>query len=270
MAPTFSPNWSRSVSIAKTFISALVVSLTACGGGGGSSSGSGSTNSTAPSVPDMSGPADGFWTGRNDIGYNLGGVFLDSGDYYGVTTDSRGALFSISNAKSSGTGVQFKMTGNEYSMLKWGVTYSTASGTLNSKSSLLLTTSGGTTISARYDASYDTPAAISQIAGSYSASGISARGAVGSKLLTISSSGAMVFDYQNGCIATGSVSPRSNNVRRVFNISMNFSGNTCVLGPGAVTTGVLYVDSNVSPSVTRILTLTSSGTDAFVSEAKKL
>ena len=243
--------------------------MTACGGG--SSNLSGTPNSTAPvSGPDLSGPADGFWTGRNDIGYNLGGVFLDNGDYYGVTTDSRGALFSITNAKSSGTGVQFKMSGNEYSMLKWGVTYSTASGTLNSKSSLLLTTSGGTTISARYDSSYDTPAAISQIVGSYSASGISARGAIGSKPLTISSSGTIVFDYQNGCIATGSVSPRSNNLRRVFNITMNFSGNTCVLGPGAVTTGVLYVDSNVSPSVTRILTLTSSGTDAFVSEAKKL
>ena len=77
----FSLNWSAFVMNAKTFIFLFVMALAACGGGG-SSSGVGTSNpGGSVSPPDLSGTADGFWAGRNTLGYNLGGVFLDNGDY---------------------------------------------------------------------------------------------------------------------------------------------------------------------------------------------
>ena len=263
----------------KTILMAIIVFITGCGGGGGagtptSSGGSGSTggssSGSAPTpIPDFTGSGEGFWSGSNTSGVNLGGVFLDNNDFFGVTTDKRGGLVSLTYGKSSGSGLQFKMSGYEYSLLKWGITYSTASGTLASKATLSLSTSNGTAISARYDPSYDTPASISQISGNYAASGISAGGTVGNIPLTVSASGAVAIDFQNGCKASGTVSPRSNNVRKVFNITLNFAGGTCVLGQTAATSGILYVDTNVTPAVTRILTLNASMTDVFVSEAKK-
>lgn len=219
--------------------------LTACGGG----------DDAAPTVA-----AEGFWSATTNAGTGVTLAILENGETWGVTEDGysiTGVLYG--NATSNGNSISG--TGKSFNLLSHTVTPGTFSGTFTPKGALSVTTSDGAVISARYEAEYDQPALLSNIAGTYAGEGVSGLSTVQSVPVTIAADGSLSTPVDPECTASGAVTPRRSG-KNVFNVSVTFSGTNCALGNGTTTTGVAYYDT-VDQSLL-VLALNAAKTDGFI------
>ena len=235
----------------------LTVLLAACGGGGG---GSAQLPAPAPIAT-----AEGFWEGTSSTGTSVALAVLENGETWGVYTLSGsiiGALYG--NTVSSGT--TLSGTGIDFNIPSRSVRPGSYTGTFVEKSSIRVATSSGSTFSGAYGTSYDQPASMATLAGTFSGQGVSGTSLAQAVSVTISSSGAITVPGSLGCSATGSAKPRTSG-RNIFDVTIAFTGNTCALGNGASATGIVYYNATTRRVVVMAMNATKS--DGFIYVGQK-
>jgi hypothetical protein len=235
-----------------TLAATAVAILAACGGGGGSTP--------------TAGTAEGFWSGTTNTGYDVALAVLENGETWGIYISNsglEGALYGT----STGSGNTFSASGSNFNLRAWSVTGGTLTGTVVQRSTINAVSNGGGTLSLTYDASYDTPATLTAVAGNYTVSGISASGSANNVPMTITSGG-LVTVTGTGCSASGTVAPRSSG-KNIYNISMTFTGINCALGNGGTASGIFVLDRSVTPNIALSLALTPSKQDGFIAVGEK-
>ena len=232
---------------------ALAVStvfLTACGGGG--------DDSTTTATTTLS--AEGFWSATTSAGADFTLAILENGETWGVLGDGD-SIIGVLYANATTSGSSISGTGTSFNLVRRTAVQGTFSGTFAPKSTLSVTTNDSTAINASYDAEYDRPALLSNIAGTYSGEGLSVLSTVQSIPVTIAADGSISSPVDPNCTASGSVAPRPSG-KNVFNVSVTFTGTNCALGNGTTTTGVAYYDT--ADQSLLVLALNAAKTDGFI------
>lgn len=224
----------------------LFALLMACGGGsGGGGGGSSATPQTlqpiepikpiepiAVQIPEgMWQGSSSVWNGSSFTNYSIVAMVLEDGEFYNIFSRNN-IVYGIDYGTTTGysTTVTSKVTefyipsDSVYpaTLLATFVPQSTMNGTVSYSGSSLAT------FSTTYNSSYDTPATLSAITGTYTGNYYS--GTV--ITLSILSDGVVSGSSAgNLCIISGNVSPRPSG-KNVYNLSLTFTG-TCTPGPGA-------------------------------------
>lgn len=211
--------------------------LVACGGGGGSGDGQG------PRVERS--PAEGIYVGTTSDGRNLSGVVLENGDYWMLYTSSTNetGIGGVVPGSSSATAGAFASTdARDFNFERGAVTSGTVTGNYVTKRSFSgeLRRSGSQTtgFTTTYDDTYEKPATLANLAGSYSGAVITFKGAEGANF-TVSTSGSISGSTSGGCSFTGTASPRGATV--VYDVRLSFLGGSCRQGT-STTSGVDLLD----------------------------
>lgn len=236
-------------------IGLIAALLAGCGGG---------DDNTAP-APTPTATAEGFWRGTASTGVNVALAVLENGETWGVYT-SGGALVGALYGSTSSSGTTLSGSGRDFNIPARTVTPGTYSGTFTAKSKIDVKTSGGGAFSGTYESSYDQPASLSALAGTFSGWGVT--GAISPVVISasISTSGTITVPASLGCAATGTAKPRASG-KNVFDVTVTFVGSTCALGNGTSTTGVGYYDTASRELL--VMSMNSSKSDGFIFVGKK-
>jgi hypothetical protein len=229
----------------KRIVSILAVSLamTHCGGGGNTST----TNTLGSTTQSTAGQAQGVYSGSTSTGLTFESIVLPNDKMYALYGTTSGTTFFISGF-ISGQGVSnkgsFTASVNDYyytgltssgSVTATYVPATSLNGTL-AESGLNTTFTGTAMPSAQFN--YNTPATVSQVAGTWS--GTFLDGTSGS--VTITSAGA-ITGSNSGCSFSGTLSPDAS--KNFYNLSVTFGTTNCLLPAQTVTgIGVSYLLSN--------------------------
>ncbi len=236
----------------------LTAVLAACGGGGDSAP-------TAIPTPVPAVTAEGFWEGSPSTGVSVALAVLENGETWGVYTSGSsivGALYG--NTASSGT--TLSGSGKEFNLPSRAVTSGTYTGTFAAKSSIILTSSSGSTFSGAYKAAYDQPTSLAAVAGTFAGTGVSGGSSVQSISVTISSSGAITVPSSLGCSATGTTTLRPSG-KNILDVTVTFKGSTCALGDGVSTTGIAYYDATTRRML--VMAMNAAKSDGFIYVGQK-
>ena len=233
----------------------LTVLLAGCGGG---------DDNPAP-APTPTATAEGFWTGTASTGVNVALAVLENGETWGVYT-SGGALVGALYGNTISSGNTVSGAGKDFNIPSRTVTSATYSGTFSAKNSIKVLTSAGASFSGAYNNSYDQPASLSALAGTFSGWGVSGTTSPAAISATVSSTGAIIVPASLGCAATGTAKPRASG-KNIFDVTVTFVGSTCALGNGTSTTGVGYYDTASRELL--VMSMNSSKSDGFIFVGKK-
>lgn len=218
---------------------AATVALVACGGGG--------SGAPAP-VAAASASVEGFWSGTASTGPQVSFVVLENGETWGLYA-SAGSIVGALYGSTSVNGTSVSGSGSDFNLINRTVAAGSFTGTVATKASLNISTSLGTTLNSVYDTSYDQPASLASLAGTYVGQGVTGRTAPQSTTVTVSALGA-VSSSGLGCAANGTATPRPTG-KNVFNISVTFTGASCALGNGVVVTGI----ATFNPATRQLLSM---------------
>jgi hypothetical protein len=232
---------------------ALVILLTACGGGGG---GGGSS-----SAPTTSGTAEGLWVGTASTGYGVAALILENAETWGFYF-SGSTTAGVLNGASTGSGSVFSAAGTEFNFNTRTASSSTLSGTVVPGVSINASSTLGGTVNLNYEPSYNTPASLAAVAGSYSGWGQTVATASQRVNFVVSSSGAITA-AQSGCSVSGTITPRSSG-KNVYNVSTTFTGSACAIGNGVTTTGVATLVNSGGLNRLIVMTLNQAKTDGYI------
>ncbi len=222
--------------------------LAACGGGDGDDGGL--VNNVDP---------QGIWTGQASTGYTVSTVVLETGETWGIYTSGStiyGALYG--SAAVNGSSISINATA--FNFLKNSSSSGNVSGTVVSKSSMLLTDSG-VTLPLTYKTEYDTPATAAAAMGTWSFEGRSGLYTLIPDSITIDGAGRFVLN-QTDCVTTGSIVPRPGG-KNIYNFSLSSSGIGCAVGQSTLS-GITYLDTSVIPNKLLALALTSDKSDGLI------
>jgi hypothetical protein len=211
------------------------------------------------------GTAEGFWSGSTSNGSSLALVVLENGETWGLYGGDRyaGAFYG----QSTGTGNTFTASGSDFNFNFWSVTNGTVKGKVVQKSTINATSSQNVSINLKYESSYEIPASLTAVAGSYAVTGISANGNLVKVPMTITAGG-LVTIVGNYCYASGNIAPRASG-KNVYNIFMTFKGANCALGDGGTASGIFILDRSKNPNVAVSMALTPSKQDGFIAVGEK-
>ncbi|XYJ88410.1 hypothetical protein AEMCBJ_12965 [Cupriavidus necator] len=227
----------------------LAAVLAACGGGGDSGS---SSSTTTPSTQPAA-TAEGLYSGTSSSGYQIAGLVLETGEFY-VLYGKGSTIYGVVQGNGTSSNGSFSSSNAfDFFLPNSSRIAATVSATYSAKQSLqgTLTEGGqGITFTSSYQSSYDTPASISAIAGTYS--GAAATGSGTSPVsLTVKSDGTFSGTSPGAsgtCGYSGTVTPRATG-KNVFNATVTFNGSNCALGTATVSG---YAVSVVSGGVTML------------------
>ena len=223
--------------------------LTACGGGGGDSTPISTVNASA----------EGIWTGPASTGTTIQLAVLENGESWGFYTSGNTLVGTLYGATTS-SGTAISGAGRDFNLGSRTVTAATYSGSVSPKSTLSVTTSSGTKFDGSYNAAYDQPASLSNLAGTYSGFGVTGSTAAQSTPVTISAIGNITASG-GGCAAAGTASPRTTG-KNIFDVSITFTGGACALGNGTVTKGIGYFDTGTRQLLA--MALNPAKSDGFI------
>lgn len=226
--------------------------MTACGGGGGGGS-------------DVSGVVNadpqGFWTGSSSLGSTVNAVVLDNGETWGIYSSGStivGALYGTATV----SGNTATITGTDFNFLTNSGAQGVMTGPITAKSSMSLTSSGGTvTSSLTYSSTYETAATAAGVTGTWSYVGRSRSYSLIPANITIDAQGNFTLSQTN-CATSGSIVPRAGG-KNVYNITLTAVGSGCAAGQSTLT-GVTYLDTSVTPNKFIALALNSNKDDGVV------
>lgn len=210
--------------------------LAACGGGSG-----GGSESDGGMPPTQTSSAEGFWTGKASSGFDVNMAVLDNGETWGIYA-SGGVIYGALHGQTTASNGTLTGSGRDFDLSSGEIVSSSYSGTYASQSNINVRLANGTTFTANYAATYDQPASLSALAGTYTGHGVATGAPVQAMPVTITSSGTITMPPSLGCAASGTVAPRAGG-KNVFNLSVTFNGASCVLGNGATVFGVAYYES---------------------------
>lgn len=105
--------------------------------------------------------------------------------------------------------------------------------------------SDGTILTGTYDPSYEQPASVASVAGTYT--GWAVTGSIDPQATTVvvDVNGNISSSFVSGsltCTTSGTATPRASG-KNIFNLQLTFTGNYCALGNGTVVNGVATYDS---------------------------
>lgn len=232
--------------------------LTACGGGG----------SDAVVTPASTASAEGFWNGTISGGYSASVAILENGETWGIYTSGNSLVGAVYGQTSSNNSA-LTGSGSSFNFLSRQSGSGTYSGSFIPKNSINFTTNDGTKFTGSYGTSYEQPASLADLAGTYSGFSITATTGAQSIPVTISAGGAISGSVVSGnlsCSASGTATPRASG-KNIFDVQLSFSGNFCALGNGATTAGVAYYDA--TNHEIGVMTLNSAKTDGLVYIGKR-
>lgn len=179
--------------------------LIACGGGGGSGTSSGTqTPNPAPLPIASSLPVQGIWRSAAGAVPAVSALVTDNGQTWVVLTDSGSTRLVKASLTASGAG--FTGTGKGFDLGTTTVLPITLSATAVAKTSLsgnISSAGQSEPYSLAYQTSYDTPAALTDFAGTRSASL-----GPGTVTWSINNNGALTGTRTTGCSYTGQVTLR--------------------------------------------------------------
>lgn len=261
-------------------LAAMSALLVACGGSGGSDAPAPSpapSPSPSPSAAPTPAPApvpkakpEGIWTGRASTGNDVNLLVLEDGTTWGIyTSPSRpgqlaGALagnMSVNGNRVSGSGRDFQMT------YPASVVSATFSGTFSARNHINLNLSNGSTFIGSYDSLYETPARLSDLAGSFVGLAYTSQGmGAGAATVQVSSNGAVRIPFEQGCGGYGTVRPRSTG-KNVFDFQLTVQGNNCLLPNGTVVRGNAFYDRDNRELIA--MALTNDRGDGFMYLGRK-
>ena len=136
-------------------------------------------------------------------------------------------------------------------------------GSFQPKNNLNIQVTNGPTWPMGYVPTYDQPASLASIAGTYSGTGVT-YSSIQTAAITISPSGTVTMPAVGGCSASGSALPRPTG-KNVFDVNVTFSGSSCALGNGTTVRGIgIYADGTLVAEA-----LNGSKTDGFFYIATK-
>jgi hypothetical protein len=218
------------------------------------------------------GTAEGFWSGSASNGSNLVLVVLENGETWGLygANETAGDIYAGAfYGQSTGTGNTFTASGSDFNFNNWDVTSGTVKGTVVQKSTINATTSQNVSVNLKYESSYELPASLKAVAGSYKVTGISATGSATNAPMTITDTGLVTVKVaETNCTASGNIAPRASG-KNVYNISMKFNGTNCALGDGGTASGIFILDQSETPNVAVSMALTPSKQDGFIAIGEK-
>jgi hypothetical protein len=230
-----------------------IATLTACGGGG----------DDAPVVTNVD--AQGFWSGPASTGYTVSAVVLENSEIWGVYT-SGSTIFGALYGTAAVTGSNISITGTDFNFTTSTSAPGTLTGTVVARSILALS-SPNVTVNLAYSPQYDTPATSAAIAGNWSYTGRSGSNTLVPGSVTIDNAGNFSLS-QTGCSSSGSFVPRPGG-KNVYNITLTSAGPNCAVG-FATLSGVVYLDTTVTPNRFLSLALTPSKNDGLIVLGSKL
>jgi len=245
------------------------LTLAGCGGGGGDGANPTAVRFAAEGfwggpdvnagwvgqdIPPWNGPKGHFW-GSPSIRNHMGLVILSSGETWGVYTANDvivGALHGSAQAGGVGVTIGDARFFNIGYPAQGGVSYSGAVAPMSQIDITGPDTTGSditgtkqTQFVGTYSTSYDRPASLTQLAGSYSGTGGTTRGNNPGTNYSITISGAGVITLPPdavGCSASGTATPHTD--KNVFDIRLQFSGTRCALGNGAQVRGIAVLGND--------------------------
>ena len=207
--------------------------VSACGGGGGDST---------PAAPSA---AQGLWTGTTTANRTVTGLVFSDGSYYVLYSrvGSPSVIGGVVQGNSSASaGAWTSGDAKDFNLEGAGVLPATLAGTYTAKTSIggtvTYASAGTTTFSGTYDSSYETAPTLSAVSGQYSGSVSSSQGTQAATV-SVAASGA-VSANANGCIATGTATPRTD--ANAYNLVLTFGPAPCA-AVNQTFTGVAYFDA---------------------------
>lgn len=210
--------------------SVLLSALVACGGGGG--------GGAAP-TPTPTASAEGFWVGTTSKGTAVNLAILENGETWGLYGSSTGVTGAVYGTTST-SGTSLSGSGSGFNFVTRTSGNGTFTGTVTTKGSISFNVSDGTALTGTYDASYEQPASLASLAGTYTGQAVTATIFPQSTTVVVDVNGNISSSVISGnlsCTTTGKATPRASG-KNVFNVQMTFAGNFCALGNGTVVNGV--------------------------------
>lgn len=229
-----------------TVLAAALV-LSACGGGGGGETAS----------------AEGFWVGTTAKGTTVNLAILENGEtwgLYGNSSSLTGAVYGITS--TSGTSLSGSGYGFDFGTRTSGS--GTYTGSVTTKGSISINVSDGTTLTGAYDASYDQPASLTTVAGTYTGWAVTGGIAPQATTVVVDVNGNISSSFVSGsliCSTSGKATPRASG-KNVFNVQLTFTGNYCALGNGTVVNGVATYNAANRQLIT--MALNSAKSDGLI------
>lgn len=212
------------------------------------------------------GTAEGFWGGTSSNGYKVGLVVLENAETWGLYATGNtvnGAFYG----NSTGKGTAFSISGSDLDFSTRRVTSGSTTGTISQKAKISGKSNTGITFDLKYDATYDQPAVLADIVGSYNMTLASLQATESNVQTNISSAGDIVLTKDN-CTAAGKVTPRSSG-KNIFNLSLTLSGVSCGSGNGGTVSGIFIFDATATPKSAYFFTLTPTKQDGIIGIGSK-
>lgn len=223
-----------------SFVVLGAIALAACGGGGGGSggetaagTGTAPVSTPAPTVLERS-TAEGLYTGRGDLGFDLAGLVLENGQFYVIYSRSNSIQGVVEGTSTSSNGSFTSTNALDFNIVSLTRTAGTVSATYVPRQTLagvVTASSQSSRFTATYDASYDTPARVADIAGIFTGQATSS-GGPGPFRLTVQADGTLTGSTTLAsalCDFTGRLVPRATG-KNVFDLTVRFLGPNCALG----------------------------------------
>jgi len=224
------------------------VVLVACGGGGSSA--------VATNTEPQGYYPQGYWSGLdNSTGYTVNTAILNNAEVWGIYT-ANSKIYGALYGTSSVNGNAITVTGTSFDFLSNKSSQGTTTGPVTAKSTMTL--SG---VVFKYQNSYDAAATLSAIAGTWSINGRSGSYALTPAVITINTAGNFTL-AQSTCTTSGSVVPRAGG-KNIYSITLTATGTTCATGQSALS-GILYIDTTVTPYQFLSLALTPNKNDGLI------
>ena len=183
--------------------------------------------------------AEGFWIGTTNTGRQLIVVVLDDGYFAAIYTPPGQPFVFAGAVQGSSTSVNGAFTsvdGKDFSFLAHQVAAGSVTGNYVPQQTITGTMTGiagPESFTVNYNSTYDQPASLAALAGSYTGS-MSSIALLQPATMTISPSGAVAGATAGGCAFTGTAAPRGS--VNLFNVGITFGGGACgILGTSTLT-----------------------------------
>ncbi|WP_256701005.1 hypothetical protein [Caballeronia sordidicola] len=233
LCPSEKPNNKLMKLLSKLMLLTLPI-LAACGGGGGDSktctTDLANLQKSCVANPSHALP-EGFWYGSVNSAQSVAAqtIVLESGQYYSIYTQNGSFIWLIEGIMTATDGA-FTDSATVGFHTFGAIRAGTLSGNFTDKSALTATTSlfvspdtTATSFNGNYNATYDTPIAVSDVARTWS----SGAGVSPISTITVAADGTATGS-QNACTFTGSFKPRSTG-KHLLDGTLNFTGLSCAL-----------------------------------------
>ena len=181
------------------------------------------------------------------------------GFYVNSKTNSVGAVFG----NTAPNGLQISGSLTDFNFLSRAPIRGAFTGSFQPKNNLNIQITNGPTWPMGYVATYDQPASLASIAGTYSGTGVTYT-SIQTAAITISPSGTVTMPAIGGCSASGSALPRPTG-KNVFDVAVTFSGSSCAVGNGTMVRGIAIYSNGTFVAEA----LNGSKTDGFFYIATK-